>query len=343
MSQTPISSIGEFGLVDWIKEHVREDDDRIIKGIGDDCAVVQQDPDQRQLISTDTMVEGVHFDLTYTSLRHLGYKLITSTISDIYAMNGTPAWVTISLAIPQKISVELIQELFTGMELAGTEFSVTIIGGDISASSGNFILTATVIGFANPESIIYRSGAQPDDLIVISGFPGRSYAGLKVLTREKENYLKDPDTYQPKLSHHSFIVERHLAPKPRVDILTKLAELEVFPSALIDTSDGIGSDLLHISVQSGCAAHLIENSLPIHEDIKSIAASFQEDATRWALFGGEDYELLFTVPKELKSHIEKIQDVTIIGYMSDGAPGVFLQTQSGNELPLEPGGWNHFR
>lgn len=342
MSKTPVSSLGEFGLIEKISEWVTLKDSDVLKSIGDDAAVFHPADDMEQLISTDCLVEGIHFDLTYQSLRHLGYKSVAVNVSDIYAMNGTPQYITLALALPQKITVELLEEFYAGVNLACKDFHVVVIGGDLSASSGNLFISVTVTGYANRKEIIYRNGAKPGDLIVVSGNPGRSFAGLKVLIREKEFYLSDPENYAPTLDRHSWIIERHLAPKPRAEVLTWLNLKRIKPTAMIDLSDGLAGDLFHICKQSGVGAIVDELSLPVTEQIRSVAEQFDEESTKWALFGGEDYELLFTVDPEWRLVIESNDDLSIIGEITDQTETMLLREAEGNETEIEKQGWNHF-
>ncbi|MBN8705544.1 MAG: thiamine-phosphate kinase [Bacteroidetes bacterium] len=342
MSKTPVSALGEFGLIEKISEWVTLKDSDVLKSIGDDAAVFHPAEGMEQLISTDCLVEGIHFDLTYQSLRHLGYKSVAVNVSDIYAMNGTPQYITLALALPQKITVELLEEFYAGVHLACKDFHVAVIGGDLSASSGNMFISVTVTGFANRDEIVYRNGAKPGDLIVVSGNPGRSFAGLKVLIREKEFYLSDPENFAPTLDRHSWVIERHLAPKPRTEVLSWLNQKRVKPTAMIDLSDGLAGDLFHICKQSGVGAVLDELSLPVTEPIRSVAEQFDEESTKWALFGGEDYELLFTVNPEWRLIIESNDELTIIGEITDQTETMLLREAEGDETEIEKQGWNHF-
>lgn len=341
--KTPISSIGEFGLIDQIKEWTKFENPDLLKSIGDDSAVFHPTENAEQLITTDILVEGIHFDLTYQSMKHLGYKSVTVNLSDIYAMNGTPHYVTIALALPQKISVELIEEFYSGVMLACKEFHVAVVGGDLSASSGNMFISITAVGSANKESIVYRSNARPGDLVVVTGGLGRSFAGLKILIREKEFFLADPENYKPGLDNYSYVIERHLAPKPRKEVIRWLESKNILPTSMIDLSDGLVSDLSHICKQSKVSAFIDETKLPLTTHVHQVAELFSEDVVNYALYGGEDYELLFTVSPKFESLIESFDDLTIIGEIEKENPGqVFMRNSDGSEEELKPNGWKHF-
>lgn len=342
--KTPISAIGEFGLIDSIKQWMSvTGDPDLLLSIGDDAAVYTPPPNTVQLITTDVLVEGIHFDLTYHSMKHLGYKSVMVNLSDIYAMNGTPRYLTIALSLPQKITVELMQEFYSGVLLACKEHHVSVIGGDLSASSGNMFISITVAGYGYPDAVITRQGAHSGDLIVVSGSLGRSFAGLKILSREKKNYLTNPETYQPSLDNYSYVIERHLAPKPRKEIIVWLNSKNILPTSMIDLSDGLVSDLSHICQQSKVSATVFESKLPMTSEVKSVAKEFEDDPVSYALYGGEDYELLFTINPRFEKLIESFDDLTIIGQLSKENPGaVSLSKTDGSVEDLKPIGWKHF-
>jgi len=342
MSKTPVSSPGEFGLIEQIKTWVPLQDSDVLKAIGDDAAVFHPAAGAEQLISTDCLVEGIHFDLTFQSMKHLGYKAVAVNVSDILAMNGTPQYLTLALALPQKISVELLQEFYEGVHLACKEYHVVVIGGDLSASSANLFISVTVTGYAEKNDLVYRSGAKPGDLIVVTGNPGRSYAGLRVLLREKEFYLSDPDNFAPTLDRHSWCIERHLAPRLRTGVLTWLKQAGIRPTAMIDLSDGLAGDLFHICRQSGTGAVLEELSIPVTREIRELADQFDEESVRWALFGGEDYELLMTVSPEHRASIEENEELSVIGVITGEPDSLLLEEAEGTRTEIEKQGWNHF-
>ena len=346
---TDLSSIGEFGLIRRIGELVAtraEDADlsaNLIKGIGDDAAVFKTGAGKLQLLTTDSLVEGVHFDLTYTSMKHLGWKSIVASISDIAAMGGLPRYALVALAIPQKISVEMVEEFYQGAAFAGKEHVCLIIGGDTAASLSGMMVTVTITGEVSPEWVRYRSGAKPGDYLCVSGHLGASVAGLKILKREKTRFAESGNgEFRPKLDPYREVLEKHLMPNPRTD-LAKIFAGEIDVNALIDISDGLASEVGHLCAQSNVGAAVWEHNLPLIAATQLVAGEFAESATEYALYGGEEYELLFSISEGEFAKLERLSnDVTVVGRVTEKEQGIRWVKESGEELPLEPGGWNHF-
>ena len=346
---TPISQIGEFGLIEKIKNivDISVDDstiyDNLLKGIADDTAVYKPSPSKLQLLTTDAMVEGVHFDITYTSLAHVGWKAIVSNISDVAAMCGVPRYATVTLCLPQKISVEMIEEFYKGVVSACKKYSCLIVGGDTTATAGNFVVSISLIGEVDPEKVIYRSGAKVGDLICATGHLGASHAGLKILLREKSRYLESNAQFSPNLEPYKMIIEKYLLPKPRLDI-SKIISDSVKVNAMIDISDGLASEVHHICNNSGVGADVWEHNIPVHTYTQKIAEEFSEDVINYALYGGEEYELLFTLSDNDYEKLETLTaDVTILGRITDKSKGINIVRESGDREPLQFSGWDHFR
>lgn len=339
--RTEISTLGEFGLI----EHLTSENETLQAGtllsVGDDAAVIDHFGKQT-VISTDMLLEGVHFDLMYTPLKHLGYKAIAVNLSDIYAMGATPTHVTLSIGISNKFSVEALDEFYAGVYFACEKFNVDLVGGDTSTSIKGFVISVTAIGEVDTDKFITRSGAQKNDLICVSGDLGAAYLGLQLLEREKQIYLENP-AVQPDLEEKSYIVGRILKPEPRADIIEWLKENNITPTSMIDISDGLSSELLHICTQSkvGCVIH--EEKIPIHDEARAMAYEFKLDPTSCALSGGEDYELLFTIPQEDYDKITKTELISVIGYINDEEEGAVLLTKKGNKHKLTAQGWNAFK
>jgi len=333
-----VSELGEFGLIDHLTKNFSVIDKNLIKAIGDDAAVFESG-NICNLVTTDLLVEGIHFNLIYTPLKHLGYKAVVVNLSDIYAMNAEPKYITVSLAISRKFSVKALEELYEGIKIACDRFDVELIGGDTTSSLSGMFINITAIGQAKKEDIVYRSGAKPNDLICVSGDLGAAYLGLQLLEREKQVFLSD-NSLQPQLDGYEYIVERQLKPEPRRDIFKKLKELGLKPNAMIDISDGLSSELLHICKQSNCGCVIFEDKLPIHAQSENACEMFRLDSSLAALNGGEDYELLFTVPLDKKEIVEKMQDVSIIGYINSDPNVKKFVPRNGAELELQAQGWN---
>lgn len=336
--RTPVSEIGEFGLIEHLTKQIKLTNPSSIKGVGDDAAVI--DPDGKMMLtSTDMLVEGVHFDLAYVPLKHLGYKAAVVNFSDIFAMNGTPTQLFVSLAASNRFPVEAIEEIYSGIYLACQIYNVDLVGGDTTASQSGLILGMTVSGLANKDEILYRSGAKPTDLIVVSGDLGAAYMGLQVLEREKQVYLVNPNM-QPELQGHDYVLERQLKPEARKDIKSTLEGLEIKPSSMIDISDGLSSDLLHICKQSNVGCRIYEERLPIDPTVYNLCEEFSMNTTTVVLNGGEDYELLFTIPIEDHEKVKHNPNLTVIGHITEPKQGRYLVTRADEAVELTASGWN---
>ncbi|HEY1025234.1 MAG TPA: thiamine-phosphate kinase [Sphingobacteriaceae bacterium] len=339
--RTEIENLGEFGLIDHLTSAVKIQNDTTIKGIGDDSAVLDFSG-RKTLISTDLLLEGVHFDLAYTPLKHLGYKAVQVNLSDIYAMNGVATQVTFSIGISNRFSLEALEELYQGALIACEKYNVDLIGGDTSSSKQGLVISVTSIGYAHEKDICYRNGAQEGDLICVSGDLGAAYIGLQLLEREKLVYLENPNI-QPDLEGKDYIVERQLKPEARKDITEVLRSLDIKPTAMIDVSDGLSSDIMHICKQSKKGCNLYEEKIPIDPMTYDTARQFGIDPTVCALSGGEDYELLFTIKQSDYDKIKHNADISIIGHITDEAAGYQLISKSGNVHELKAQGWNAFK
>lgn len=336
---TEISSLGEFGLIDRLAGTLSAHrNTETVKGIGDDAAVLRYNGAD-VLVSTDLLLEGVHFDLTYVPLKHLGYKAVVVNLSDIYAMNGTPRQITVSLGISQRFAVEHIDALWEGMKLAAQIYGVDIVGGDTTTSRQGLVISITVIGDAKPEDIVYRNGAKDTDLICVSGDLGAAYMGLQLLEREKTASAGQKD-FQPDFAGKEYIVERQLKPEARRDIVMELRKAGIKPTAMMDISDGLSSELLHICSQSGTGCRVYEDRIPIDYQTALMAEELGLNLVTAALNGGEDYELLFTIPLHAHDAITKVPGVKVIGHITRQDLGCALITRDGNETPLRAQGWN---
>ena len=338
--KTNIEALGEFGLIEHLTKNIKLENSSTVKGVGDDAAVLNADG-KRVLISTDMLLEGIHFDLAYTPLKHLGYKAIQVNLSDIYAMNGMAAQVTVSIGMSSKFPIEAIEELYEGIYIACEKYGVDLVGGDTTSSKQGLVISVTSIGYADENNIVYRNGAQEGDLICVSGDLGGAYTGLQLLEREKMVYLENPNI-QPDLEGKDYIVERQLKPEARKDVVELLQEIEVKPTAMIDISDGLASELLHICKQSNKGCNLYEEKIPIDPMTFETAREFNLDPTVCALSGGEDYELLFTVRQADYDRIKFKMDISIIGYITEPSAGYNLVSKSGVVHPLKAQGWNAF-
>jgi thiamine-monophosphate kinase len=350
MKHTELYSVGEFGLIDRIRELVnfRVDDavlhDQLVRGVGDDAAVFHPSSGKVQLLTTDALIEGVHFDLTFTSFKHLGWKAVVSNISDIAAMGGTPRYATIVLSLPQKISLEMVEEFYRGAVYACKKFSCLIVGGDTTTSFANMSIGVTLTGEAEEGKVVYRSGARAGDLLCVSGHLGGSHAGLKVLQREKQRFRSSGGKeFKPDLEPYKFALERYLMPSPRLD-LAKLLVDNVRVHAMIDISDGLASEVHHICESSGVGAEVWEHNIPVDRSSQRIAEEFSENVTEYALYGGEEYELLFTLSDEEHKKLERLTgDVTIVGRVVQREKGIELVRENGEREALPKGGWDHFK
>lgn len=336
-TRTEISSLGEFGLIQRINKKTKNTLPDTITGIGDDAAVIDLN-EEFGLLSTDMLLEGVHFDLTFSPLKHLGYKAISSNVSDIAAMNGTPRQVTVSIAISNRFSVEAIDELYDGIFTACKDFNVDLVGGDTTSSKSGLIISVSVFGKVKKDKITYRHGAKPNDLICVTGDLGGAYLGLQLLEREKQVFLANPNM-QPELEGKDYVIQRQLRPEARMDVVFELADAGVLPTSMIDLSDGLASDLLHICAQSGVGAIIFEDKLPMDDQTFLAASELNINPVTAALNGGEDYELLFTVPQNAYDLIKNNPKISFIGYMTDQKNEVVLHTNGDNRIPLTAQGW----
>ena len=337
MSQTEISQLGEFGLIDRLTNDIAIHNESTLKGIGDDCAVIKAA--NNTLVTTDMLVEGVHFDLTYVPLKHLGYKSAAVNFSDIYAMNGCPKQITVSLAISKRFTVEHIEELYAGIKLACDIYGVDLIGGDTTTSRSGLIISITCIGEADESQIAYRNGAKNTDLICVSGDLGAAYLGLQLLEREKIASGNDRN-FTPDFQGKEYLIERQLKPEARKDIVEKLRKENITPTSMIDISDGLSSELMHICKQSKVGCRIYEDRIPIDYQTAIMAEELNMNLVTAALNGGEDYELLFTVPLHFHDEIEKIEGIKIIGYITEESLGCAMVTRDGGEVTLKAQGWN---
>ncbi len=338
--KTNLSELGEFALIEKLTNAFTVKNQTTQKGIGDDAAVINVGK-ELMLISTDMLVEGIHFDLVYSPLKHLGFKAISTNVSDIAAMNGIAKQVTVSLAVSSKYTIEALEELYQGIWLACEKFKVDLIGGDTTSSPTGLTISITVVGTVDPEKIVYRNTAKENDLIVVSGDLGGAYVGLQILEREKQVYLSSPGI-QPELEGFDYILERQLKPEARVDLKELFEKLEVLPTSMIDVSDGLSSELHHICKQSNLGCVIFEEKIPIDPTTYQTARDLNLDPTVCALNGGEDYELLFTIPLNEYDKIKGNPNFTVIGHTTDKNSGLNLHSKSGTIVPILAQGWNSF-
>jgi thiamine-monophosphate kinase len=339
-SKTPISSLGEFGLIEHLTHSFKLNNKSSLLGVGDDAAVLEFKNTQT-LVSTDLLIEGVHFDLSYVPLKHLGYKAVVVNLSDLFAMHATPSQITISIAVSNRFPLEALEELYQGIGLACKNYNIDLVGGDTTSSTQGLIISITALGSASKEKIIRRKGAKENDLIVVSGDLGGAYAGLQILEREKAVFKVNPNS-QPDLSSYTYSIGRQLKPEARGDVIDLLNSLEIVPTAMIDISDGLSSELLHISKASQVGCHIYEEKLPIDPEVLSICEEFKFNSTTAALNGGEDYELLFTIDQKDYEKIKNHPLLTVIGHCADLKRGNQLITGLGQQIALEAQGWNSF-
>lgn len=345
---TDISTLGEFGLIDRMTEGLELRNASTLRGVGDDCAVLQYSSDaadpRRLLVTTDILMEGIHFDLTYTPLKHLGYKAAMVNLSDVYAMNGTPRQLLVSIAVGRRFKVEHLDELYAGIRLACERHGVDIVGGDTTTSLTGLAISITCIGEAQAEEIVYRSGAKDTDLICVSGNLGAAYMGLQLMEREKrifESQKSNPETAaQPDFSGREYLIERLLKPEARRDIIQRLHEAGIRPTSMMDISDGLSSEAMHICKQSHTGCRIYEERIPIDYQTAVTAEEFNMNVYTAALNGGEDYELLFTVPLTDHEKVEQLDDIKVIGHITRPELGAKLITRDGNEFDLKAQGWN---
>lgn len=336
--RTDLSEYGEFGLIDHLTRNFKISPEHTIKGIGDDAAVLDFS-DEKVVVTTDLLVEGVHFDLAYMPLKHLGYKAVMVNLSDVYAMNATPKQITISFAVSNRFPVEALEELYSGIELAANLYKVDVVGGDTSSSTSGLIISITALGSAKEEEIVYRSGAKPNDLLVVTGDLGAAYMGLQVLEREKEVFKVNPQS-QPDLDPYTYIIERQLKPEARKDIPPLFKALDVQPTSMIDISDGLSSEVIHLCKNSRTGVNVYEEKIPLDPAVISVCEEFKIDSTTIALSGGEDYELLFTISQGDYDKIKGNPNFTVIGHMTEENEGMHLVTRANQKIQLIARGWN---
>ena len=337
-NRTELNELGEFGLIKHLSKFVDTKNKSTVKGIGDDAAVIE--PGKKQtVITTDMLVENIHFDLTYTPLKHLGYKSVIVNVSDVLAMNALPTHITVSIAVSNRFSLEAVEELYAGILLACKNYNVDLIGGDTTSSPTGLILSITAVGEADKKDIVLRSTAKKNDLICVSGDLGGAYVGLQLLEREKAVFKENPGM-QPVLEGNDYVLERQLKPEARVDIIRLMAEEKIAPTSMIDVSDGLSSDLLHLCTDSEVGCNLYEEKIPIDHTTFNTALEFKLDPTMCALSGGEDYELLFTISQKEYDKIKENPNVAIIGHITDKAEGNNLISKDGTLYPLTAQGWD---
>jgi len=338
MKQTPLSELGEFGLITRLTEKIQIKNTSTLTGVGDDAAVLSF-PDKKIVVTTDLLTEGIHFNLMYVPLKHLGYKAVVVNLSDVFAMNATPRQITVSIAISSKFSLEAVEELYSGIHLACEKYGVDLIGGDTTSSLTGLTISITAIGEANEDELVYRSGAKPGDLVCVSGDLGGAYMGLQLLERENEVFKVNPNQ-QPQFDGYDYILARQLKPEARNDIKELFKTLDIKPTSMIDISDGLSSEVLHLCKASKVGCNIYEEKIPLDKQTKDFAEELSINPLVAALNGGEDYELLFTVPIVSYDLIKKEFDVTIIGHITPESEGANLVTTGGSVIPLQAQGWN---
>lgn len=340
--RTPISDLGEFGLIDHLTKNIKLQQSTTVKGVGDDAAVISRGEGMQEVVTTDMLVEGVHFDLGYMPLKHLGYKSVVVNLSDVYAMNARPTQITVSIAVSNRFPVEALEELYEGILTACRIYQVDLVGGDTTSSQSGLVISVTALGEAKETDLVYRSGAAESDLLVTSGDLGAAYLGLQVLERERQVFQVNPNS-QPDLDAYTYLIERQLKPEARKDIPSLLASLEVKPTSMIDISDGLSSEILHLSRSSELGCVLYEDKIPLDPQVISTCEEFELDSTTVALSGGEDYELLMTISMEDFPKIKANPDLTVLGHMTDKAAGNQLITRAGQQIELIARGWNSMK
>lgn len=335
-----IEELGEFGLIAHLTKDLEKRQESTLKAVGDDAAVIDFG-NECQVVTTDMLVEGIHFDLMYTPLKHLGYKSVIVNISDVYAMNAVPRQITVSVAISGKFSVEAMEQFYDGVKLACQQYGVDLVGGDTSASLTGLMISVTALGTAPKKEIVYRSGAKVNNLVCVTGDLGAAYMGLQVLEREKKVFEEDSKT-QPMLGDYEYVVGRFLKPDVRVETLLKLRELEVLPTAMIDISDGLSSELMHICKESDCGVVIYQDKLPISMEVQLAAAEFRLEPLIPVLNGGEDYELLFTIPLSAHDRVKSIKGISIIGNITEHKGTAIMMTEEGQAITLQAQGWQAY-
>lgn len=337
-SKTSISELGEFGLIDHLTKNFKIKQKTTIKGIGDDAAVLSVNSEEQIVVTTDLLVEGVHFDLGYMPMKHLGYKAVVVNLSDVYAMNAKATQITVSIAVSNRFSVEALEELYSGIAMAAKYYKIDVIGGDTTSSTTGLLISITAIGLVKEKDIVYRDGAKENDLLVVTGDLGAAYLGLQVLEREKRVFQVNPNS-QPDLDAYTYLIERQLKPEARRDISELLSNLNVKPTSMIDISDGLSSEIIHICKSSNVGCNLYEDKIPLDPQVISTCEEFKLDSTTIALSGGEDYELLFTIDNKDFSKIKTNPNFTVIGHITNKKEGIHLITRANTKIPLKARGW----
>lgn len=337
-SKTSISELGEFGLIDHLTKNFKIKQKTTIKGIGDDAAVLSVNSEEQIVVTTDLLVEGVHFDLGYMPMKHLGYKAVVVNLSDVYAMNAKATQITVSIAVSNRFSVEALEELYSGIAMAAKYYKIDVIGGDTTSSTTGLFISITAIGLVKEKDIVYRDGAKENDLLVVTGDLGAAYLGLQVLEREKRVFQVNPNS-QPDLDAYTYLIERQLKPEARRDISELLSNLNVKPTSMIDISDGLSSEIIHICKSSNVGCNLYEDKIPLDPQVISTCEEFKLDSTTIALSGGEDYELLFTIDNKDFSKIKTNPNFTVIGHITNKKEGIHLITRANTKIPLKARGW----
>lgn len=337
--QTKISELGEFGLIERLTKDIQLKNKSTFIGVGDDAAILDYQ-DKQIVVSTDLLTEGVHFNLMYVPLKHLGYKAVVVNLSDVFAMNAKPKQITVNIALSNKFSVEAVEELYLGINMACEKYGVDLVGGDTTSSLTGLTISVTAIGEAVKEDLVYRNGAKTNDLLCVTGDLGGAYMGLQLLERENEVF-KVNEKMQPQLQGYDYILERQLKPEAREDIVSAFEKLKIKPTSMIDISDGLSSEILHLCKKSGLGCNLFEDKIPMDSQTKKMAEELSINPIVAALNGGEDYELLFTISLENYEKIKNDPDFTIIGHMTEAQEGVNLILNSGGSMPLQAQGWNH--
>lgn len=337
-SRTKISELGEFGLINHLTNNFKIKQKTTVLGVGDDAAVLDF-KNKKCVLTTDLLIEGVHFDLSYVPLKHLGYKAVVVNLSDVYAMNATATQITVSIAVSNRFPLEALEELYSGIEAASKIYNVDLVGGDTTSSTTGLLISITAVGYAEEKELVYRSGAKENDLLVVTGDLGAAYLGLQVLEREKEVYKVNPNS-QPDLDPYTYLIERQLKPEARKDIKELLKALDVQPTSMIDISDGLSSEIIHVCTQSKVGVNLYEEKIPLDPTVISACEEFKLNSTTVALNGGEDYELLFTIQQEDYPKIKANPSLTVIGHITDEKSGIGLVTRSNEKIEIKAQGWN---
>ncbi|MGX7667684.1 thiamine-phosphate kinase [Flavobacterium pedocola] len=336
--RTSIAQLGEFGLIDHLTKQFKITQPSTIKGIGDDAAVLDFN-NKKIVVSTDLLIEGVHFDLAYMPLKHLGYKAVSVNVSDICAMNAKPTQITVSIAVSNRFPLEALEEFYAGIALAAKVYNVDVVGGDTTSSQKGLLISITALGEAQENEIVYRKGANATDLLVVSGDIGAAYMGLQVLEREKQVFLVNPNN-QPDLDNYTYLIERQLKPEARIDVREILEKLDIKPTSMIDISDGLSSEIMHLCKHSAVGCNVYEDKLPLDPQLINVCEEFKIDSTTVAINGGEDYELLFTIKMDDYDKIKGNPNFTVIGHMTQESEGIHLVTRANTKIELKARGWN---